>query len=327
LPKEITHGGVTYKLKYINPCFRFSRYKAGGFFRTHRDGKNYDNTVNPEEHTENVLTLNIFLNDDFDGGETTFFEVNKFTLKPVAGMAGLFMHNQLHCGERVKDHRKYLLRTDVMGLDVNKQAVRSHPAVMFDLDKINPGDNILVCGVNAGHITRHLLRYLRHQYEHVVLVSDNPVDNYNNDVIETYDKHPFYVSAPHTLIVLYEPPQRVMWSKYPNTGFILQKTSTEHPRKIQYYDIDYIFYTHILTGEFLTNFRYWYRNVDGVYTKLESLEGDPNGALVKSVKEHHFAPFCIECITFPDLELLLCMAQVAANLDVGDIYINVGVSL
>jgi prolyl 4-hydroxylase len=121
LPK-IVEG---YELKYINPCFRYSRYEPGGYIGVHVDGHNYDHPADGGEDTVNVLTLNIFLNSgDFDGGETLFFEhvpppkkgPLRLCASPVAGNAALFHRGNLHCGSRVQRGRKYLLRTDVMGV-------------------------------------------------------------------------------------------------------------------------------------------------------------------------------------------------------------------
>ena len=120
------HG---YKLLYLNPHFRFSRYKKGGMFHTHCDGKNYD-TSRPDiaPQTESLLTLNIFLNSEGDplfnlrGGGTTFYEgtasslSKRITVPAVAGTGALFWAEQYHRGDEVEEGYKYLLRTDVMGV-------------------------------------------------------------------------------------------------------------------------------------------------------------------------------------------------------------------
>ena len=87
----------------------------------HCDGTNYDNDRHEEFgfSTESVFTLNIFLNDDFEGGHTTFYHdpsTVRYDAEPKAGRAALFYAKQLHCGTRVLSPYKYLLRTDVMGL-------------------------------------------------------------------------------------------------------------------------------------------------------------------------------------------------------------------
>lgn len=90
----------------LNERFRFYRYDVGQYFAPHYDGAFYRN--NGEQ---SLLTFMIYLNDDFDGGETNFGEV---TIKPETGMALVFVHDLLHEGCAVTKGRKYALRSDVM---------------------------------------------------------------------------------------------------------------------------------------------------------------------------------------------------------------------
>lgn len=93
--------------------FRIAKYTNGGEFKLHRDKMNQD-----ENENRSYLTLNIFLNKNFDGGETDFYLDDKITkrlsVKPDVGRAALFYFNQYHCGNKVINGEKYLLRTDVM---------------------------------------------------------------------------------------------------------------------------------------------------------------------------------------------------------------------
>jgi predicted 2-oxoglutarate/Fe(II)-dependent dioxygenase YbiX len=113
------HGN--YNLLCLNPCFRFSRYNEGGNFPLHCDGKNYHNGDDGVS-MESLFTLNIFLNDDFKGGETDFFSkrggkgVLRHRVMPKTGRAALFWSDQPHRGNTVTCPYKYLLRTDVMGV-------------------------------------------------------------------------------------------------------------------------------------------------------------------------------------------------------------------
>lgn len=115
LPAEYNGHDLT----YLNAHFRYSRYNTGGNFPIHRDGTNYDNDRMEEfgSSTQSVFTLNIFLNDDFEGGATTFFNDDmtvRYVAEPKAGRASLFFAQQYHCGNEVLSPHKYLLRTDVM---------------------------------------------------------------------------------------------------------------------------------------------------------------------------------------------------------------------
>lgn len=102
-----------YKAEGCNECFRFSKYEPGGQFKIHRDGFNQDS-----KGRRSVITINIFLNDDFSGGSTDFYFDDKRTLRqsvlPRAGRAAIFDSQQYHVGCKVERGHKYLLRTDVM---------------------------------------------------------------------------------------------------------------------------------------------------------------------------------------------------------------------
>ena len=101
--------------KRCNEYFRFSKYAAGEEFKTHRDG------VNQDKHGYRAkFTVNIFLNDDFVGGSTEFFDekgASVFEAKPRVGRGMIFDNQILHCGNKVTEGFKYLLRTDVMVRD------------------------------------------------------------------------------------------------------------------------------------------------------------------------------------------------------------------
>lgn len=90
----------------LNERFRFYRYDVGQYFAPH-----YDGAFRRDNGEQSLLTFMIYLNDDFDGGETDFGEI---TIKPETGMALVFAHHLLHEGCAVTKGRKYVLRSDVM---------------------------------------------------------------------------------------------------------------------------------------------------------------------------------------------------------------------
>lgn len=92
----------------LNERLRFYRYDAGQSFGSHTDG--YYRRSNGEQ---SLLTLMIYLNDDFDGGETYFLESGEL-VAPREGKALIFPHGLWHAGRAVAAGRKYVLRTDVM---------------------------------------------------------------------------------------------------------------------------------------------------------------------------------------------------------------------
>lgn len=95
----------------INPCLRFTKYNVGDKFAKHKDGKYVKN-----DDLQSILTVMIYLNDDFFGGHTQFEytpeESNYLTRKdfiPETGMALIFKHEHEHAGLEVskKYHRTY----------------------------------------------------------------------------------------------------------------------------------------------------------------------------------------------------------------------------
>ncbi|STD12559.1 Uncharacterised protein [Chryseobacterium carnipullorum] len=54
----------------------------------------------------------VYLNDDFEGGETEF--ENLFTVAPKKGSAMVFYHPLRHEGKILISGKKYVLRTDVI---------------------------------------------------------------------------------------------------------------------------------------------------------------------------------------------------------------------
>ena len=91
-----------------NERFRGYRYAPGQYFRPHLDGCFERNDIERSE-----LTLMVFLNGDFEGGETAF-EQPETVIKPEPGTALLFFHALRHEGCEVRRGKKYVLRSDVM---------------------------------------------------------------------------------------------------------------------------------------------------------------------------------------------------------------------
>jgi prolyl 4-hydroxylase len=101
----------------LNDYFRIYKYNKGQRFNQHKDGQEkIDNMIS------NVSVL-FYLNDDFTGGSTSFYEYtrndgkmqhNKFeSIKPVSGSALLFWHKTFHTGDEIELGEKYVLRSDL----------------------------------------------------------------------------------------------------------------------------------------------------------------------------------------------------------------------
>jgi hypothetical protein len=120
----------------INRRFRVYRYVPGAEYRCHIDGAwppsgitpddTYVYDSSPEENKQSSMyTFLLYLNDEFEGGETTFFmpaaqegKLNGYPVRPVMGSVAIFPHGEsngalLHEGTGVRNGAKYIIRTDV----------------------------------------------------------------------------------------------------------------------------------------------------------------------------------------------------------------------
>jgi len=100
----------------INERFRFLRYDPGDFFKPHMDGS-YRN----EKGDRTCLTIQLYLNEGFKGGATTFLKgIDKGQLKgdveivPKTGSILIFQHDIYHEGSLLEDGIKYTVRTDIL---------------------------------------------------------------------------------------------------------------------------------------------------------------------------------------------------------------------
>ena len=91
-----------------NERWRCYRYDPGQYFAPHYDGAFVRNA-----NEESQLTLILYLNEDFEGGETAFPELG-VSVRPKAGQALLFQHRLLHESTPVRRGRKYAARSDIM---------------------------------------------------------------------------------------------------------------------------------------------------------------------------------------------------------------------
>lgn len=92
----------------VNERFRIYRYQPGQQFAAHYDGAFHRN-----RDEVSMLTFMVYLNADFEGGET-WFPYRGVRFQPAVGRALFFEHEQLHEGVMVSAGVKYALRTDVM---------------------------------------------------------------------------------------------------------------------------------------------------------------------------------------------------------------------
>lgn len=93
----------------LNERFRFYRYEPGQRFAPHSDG--YYERDNGER---SELTMLLYLNEEFEGGETAVYGPQENCVRPSTGSALVFHHPLLHEGVAVTRGVKYVMRTDVM---------------------------------------------------------------------------------------------------------------------------------------------------------------------------------------------------------------------
>jgi len=86
---------------------RVYRYQVGQRFGLHND-QSYE-----QDGARSQLTLLVYLDDEFEGGETDFPEQRQ-CIRPARGMALWFQHMLLHAGLPVTAGVKHVLRSDVL---------------------------------------------------------------------------------------------------------------------------------------------------------------------------------------------------------------------
>ena len=151
-----------WKLHSLNAGFRISKYTAEEkqFFSAHKDAQ-----YCPNGDRRSLLTVLVYLNEDFEGGLTKFHfpkisddeivnkgmckdktvggEIrsfggleegyNAFTIKPSVGKAVIFSHNILHESTILEEKTKYILKTDVV---VNRHS-KSYGFVVSDDERVD----------------------------------------------------------------------------------------------------------------------------------------------------------------------------------------------
>ena len=97
---------------------RFKVYRYSGpdqYFASHYDGS-FERVPLVEQ---SWVTMLIYLNEDFDGGETSFVDGE---IKPKTGLAAFMtQYNYLHEAKEATNGTKYVLRTDIMYRKENEE--------------------------------------------------------------------------------------------------------------------------------------------------------------------------------------------------------------
>ena len=117
VPPVISLDGSEWQIVGLNERIRLSKYLKGDEFKTHIDAK----AIRTSDE-QSMFTVNIYLNSDFGGGRTIFYDKDRTTeltsVQPEAGVCLLFRQPPgaylAHSGEVLKSGVKYLIRSDVM---------------------------------------------------------------------------------------------------------------------------------------------------------------------------------------------------------------------
>ncbi len=98
----------------LQNSLKFNRYSVGQDFKPHSDSPLIKNKK------QSLLTVMIYLNSDFKGGNTRFFNVENMLhhdIVPKTGKILIFDQDLYHAGLKVTSGTKYCLRLDVMYAD------------------------------------------------------------------------------------------------------------------------------------------------------------------------------------------------------------------
>lgn len=103
----------------LNECWRLAKYHEGDQFKGHCDA-----CFDRNKNEMSMLTVNIYMNGDFEGGATRFYFNERdrkqadLSVTPKAGLCLLFRQPPgqayYHDGEQLSKGVKYLFRSDVM---------------------------------------------------------------------------------------------------------------------------------------------------------------------------------------------------------------------
>jgi hypothetical protein len=109
LPKEYPPASGRF-LVGVNERLRFLKYDAG----MHHSGDHTDCAHEDPQRGRSFLTVQLYLNDSFCGGQTTFISDRLVPIEPVPGTAIIFDHELYHRGGMVSQGTKYAVRMDVL---------------------------------------------------------------------------------------------------------------------------------------------------------------------------------------------------------------------
>ena len=117
LPRALGPAGSRWRLVGLNERLRFLRYDAGQRFEMHHDGAFERPRRGALAGQRTFVTVLLYLNEGYEGCETTFYDAEgggAAPLPPATGLVLLHDHRILHAATPLRAGRKYVLRTDVL---------------------------------------------------------------------------------------------------------------------------------------------------------------------------------------------------------------------
>jgi hypothetical protein len=116
--EEALKGEVVPEALYLNERLRALKYEKDHFFKPHVDGS-YSNPEKYGEDVASLLTVLVYLNEGFTGGNTVFLDEFDDTFRheyvPKQGSVLVFEQEEImHEGAVLEEGTKYVVRTDVM---------------------------------------------------------------------------------------------------------------------------------------------------------------------------------------------------------------------
>ena len=103
----VDFGKESWKVIGLNERLRYYKYEPGHSFPWHQDIM-----FRLDDVTRTFLTFIVYLNDDFEGGETRFEGLG--TVRPKQGTLIVFPHELRHEGMSVAKGTKTVLRSDII---------------------------------------------------------------------------------------------------------------------------------------------------------------------------------------------------------------------
>ena len=125
VPSVVQEEGKSFQAVGLNPRWRLAKYFPGDRFKAHVDTFYEEDGDGPGKGLKSMYTVNIYMNEDFLGGNTSFaFQehesagLRELEVTPKTGLCLLFRQppaeNYLHEGKIVEEGFKYLFRSDIM---------------------------------------------------------------------------------------------------------------------------------------------------------------------------------------------------------------------